>query len=122
MQQAACTSWARAPAGCASSSSGAAAARRHAAAAGGRPQRRQLRVAAAAEAKEMLEQAADRSGVQPADFDARAFRRSLNSTGRYTRKPSNDPDSLQVRRRWAPLGAWAPHVTDWEAAMCAAEC
>lgn len=94
MQQVACTSAARAPAGCASSSG--AAARRHAAAAGGRPQRRPLRVAATAEAKEVLERAADRSGVQPADFDARAFRRSLNSTGRYTRKPSNDPESLQL--------------------------
>lgn len=29
-------------------------------------------------------------------FDARAFRRSLNQTGRYTRKPSNDPDSLSL--------------------------
>ena len=29
-------------------------------------------------------------------FDARAFRRSLNQTGRYTRKPNNDPDSLDL--------------------------
>lgn len=28
--------------------------------------------------------------------DGRAFRRSLNQTGRYTRKPSNDPSSLQL--------------------------
>ena len=92
---------ARAPAGPASSSCGGGAARRPAAAA-----RRPLRVAAAAEAKEVLERAADRSGVQPADFDARAFRRSLNSTGRYTRKPSNDPESLQAssRRGWFAAG------------------
>ena len=30
------------------------------------------------------------------DFDPRAFRRSLNQTGRYTRKPSNDPNSLEL--------------------------
>ncbi|PSC68040.1 4-hydroxy-3-methylbut-2-enyl diphosphate reductase [Micractinium conductrix] len=53
--------------------------------------------AAGGSAKEVLERAADRS--EPANepgFDARAFRRSLNTTGRYTRKPSNDPDSLAL--------------------------
>jgi 4-hydroxy-3-methylbut-2-enyl diphosphate reductase len=30
------------------------------------------------------------------DFDARAFRRSLNQTGRYTRKPTNDAESLEL--------------------------
>jgi 4-hydroxy-3-methylbut-2-en-1-yl diphosphate reductase len=34
--------------------------------------------------------------AKEADFDARGFRRSLNQTGRYTRKPSNDPDSLSL--------------------------
>ena len=29
-------------------------------------------------------------------FDARAFRRSLNQTGRYTRKPTNDTESLEL--------------------------
>jgi hypothetical protein len=62
------------------------------------PGRAPLRVAAAGEAapasaQEALERAADRS---EGSFDARAFRRSLNSTGRYTRKPSNDPDSLSL--------------------------
>jgi hypothetical protein len=48
-------------------------------------------------ASEVLERAADRSSAgQGEPFDARAFRRSLNSTGRYTRKPSNDPDSLSL--------------------------
>ena len=75
-------------------------ARRAAAAAAAPPLprgRRGLRVAAQSGAKDVLERAADRSS-QPADpaFDARAFRRSLNSTGRYTRKPSNDPESLQL--------------------------
>lgn len=30
------------------------------------------------------------------NFDARAFRRSLNQTGRYTRKPTNDAESLEL--------------------------
>ena len=30
------------------------------------------------------------------EFDARAFRRSLNQTGRYTRKPTNDAESLAL--------------------------
>jgi len=29
-------------------------------------------------------------------FDARKFRRSLNTTGRYIRKPSNDPESVSL--------------------------
>ena len=45
-----------------------------------------------AAAKDTLERAADRS--EP--FDGRAFRRSLNATGRYTRKPSNDAASLTL--------------------------
>ena len=41
--------------------------------------------------------AADGAGAaKPARFDGRAFRRSLNDTGRYTRKPSNDPSSLAL--------------------------
>ncbi|EFN56438.1 hypothetical protein CHLNCDRAFT_59658 [Chlorella variabilis] len=105
MQSAACAtrSWlagspAPAPAG---GSSGSGRAPRRAAAA---TRRLPLRVAAAAEvqqpssssAKEVLERAADRTGADGAAFDPRAFRRSLNSTGRYTRKPSNDPDSLSL--------------------------
>ena len=105
MQSAACStrSWlagspAPAPAG---GSSGSGRAPRRAAAA---TRRLPLRVAAAAEvqqpssssAKEVLERAADRTGADGAAFDPRAFRRSLNSTGRYTRKPSNDPDSLSL--------------------------
>lgn len=49
--------------------------------------------AQAAEAKELLERAASKPEE---GFDARAFRRSLNTTGRYTRKPSNDPASLEL--------------------------
>lgn len=41
-------------------------------------------------AKEVLAKAKEEN------FDARAFRRSLNQTGRYTRKPSNDPQSLSL--------------------------
>lgn len=44
-------------------------------------------------AKEVLKRA---SGQDIREFDGRAFRRSLNQTGRYTRKPSNDPDSLAL--------------------------
>ena len=36
------------------------------------------------------------SAAAKEEFDARAFRRSLNQTGRYTRKPSNDPESLDL--------------------------
>lgn len=43
-------------------------------------------------AKQVLEKAAE----QGESFDARAFRRSLNQTGRYTRKPSDDPESLSL--------------------------
>eukprot|EP00887_Chlorella_sp_A99_P004324 scaffold15.g4324.t1 len=49
--------------------------------------------AAEAAAKELLERAAGEPGE---GFDGRAFRRSLNQTGRYTRKPSNDPASLDL--------------------------
>ena len=45
-------------------------------------------------AKAVLDKAANSADVR--DFDPRAFRRSLNQTGRYTRKPSNDPESLAV--------------------------
>lgn len=93
MQQAACTNKAfLAGSAAAPASSSRGAARRAAAA-----RRAPLRVCSAAEtqaAKDVLENATDRS--QPQTFDARAFRRSLNSTGRYTRKPSNDPDSLSL--------------------------
>jgi 4-hydroxy-3-methylbut-2-enyl diphosphate reductase len=103
MQQAACSNRAflagsaAGPAAGSSSSSGGAG--RRAAAA----RRAPLRVAATADvqqpsssaAKEALEAAADRTPT-PAAFDARAFRRSLNATGRYTRKPSNDPESLNL--------------------------
>ena len=56
--------------------------------------RASIRPAAAADveaAKTVLAQAA-KADV----FDGRAFRRSLNQTGRYTRKPTNDPTSLQL--------------------------
>lgn len=99
-------------AGLAGSSSGGSgsAALRAASGAAAAPPRQQLRSrraglalrvqasAAADAAKDVLERAADRS-TPPArepGFDARGFRRSLNTTGRYTRKPSNDPDSLQL--------------------------
>lgn len=60
-------------------------------------QRLAASAAPSSSAKEVLERAADRSeGSAENKFDARAFRRSLNTTGRYTRKPSNDPDSLQL--------------------------
>lgn len=49
--------------------------------------------AQATEARELLERAASKPEE---GFDARAFRRSLNTTGRYTRKPSNDPVSLSL--------------------------
>jgi 4-hydroxy-3-methylbut-2-enyl diphosphate reductase len=61
------------------------------------PRRAPLRASAAADvdaAKQVLERAA--AGDKGPDSDARAFRRSLNQTGRYTRKPSNDPDSLAL--------------------------
>lgn len=96
MQATVCASQrAAGPAATASSSSSGAAARRSV------PpprQARRLRLSlAASAAKEILERAADRSeGSGAAKFDARAFRRSLNTTGRYTRKPSNDPESLQL--------------------------
>ncbi|GAB4817266.1 hypothetical protein N2152v2_004312 [Parachlorella kessleri] len=54
-------------------------------------------------AKQVLERAAAEAttngaaaAAKPARFDGRAFRRSLNDTGRYTRKPSNDPSSLAL--------------------------
>jgi len=45
-------------------------------------------------AKEVLNRAA--TDKDNREFDPRAFRRSLNQTGRYTRKPSNDPASLSL--------------------------
>ena len=58
-------------------------------------------IAAAAEvdaAKAVLANAAAAASSERIvrDFDPRAFRRSLNQTGRYTRKPSNDPESLSL--------------------------
>lgn len=46
-------------------------------------------------AKKTLEQVTAEAKAD-GTFDARAFRRSLNQTGRYTRKPINDPDSLEL--------------------------
>ena len=61
-------------------------------------QRRAQRVAATAEvqAQELLERAASKPEAAGEKFDARAFRRSLNQTGRYTRKIFNDPASLTL--------------------------
>lgn len=57
---------------------------------------RALKVVVRAEsASELLERASSNIRAD-GSFDARAFRRSLNQTGRYTRKPSNDPDSLNL--------------------------
>ena len=53
-----------------------------------------LRVRAGTEAEQLLDRASSKSGEEK--FDARAFRRSLNQTGRYTRKPNNDADSLSL--------------------------
>lgn len=50
---------------------------------------RALRVAAAAKPEEVLERASS-------SVDGRAFRRSLNKTGRYVRKPVNDQESLDL--------------------------
>lgn len=61
------------------------------------PRHAAISVCAAADveaAKEVLQRAA--AGQDTRDFDPRAFRRSLNQTGRYTRKPSNDPASLEL--------------------------
>lgn len=45
-------------------------------------------------AKAVLDKAAASADVR--EFDPRAFRRSLNQTGRYTRNVSNDPNSLAL--------------------------
>lgn len=45
---------------------------------------------------EAAKQVLERASSSQESFDARAFRRSLNQTGRYTRKPSNDPSSLSL--------------------------
>lgn len=45
-------------------------------------------------AKAVLDQAAADADVR--DFDPRAFRRSLNKTGRYTRNVTNDANSLEL--------------------------
>ena len=63
----------------------------------GAVQARGVRAQAPSEAQELLERAADKGQQGGGEaFDARAFRRSLNATGRYTRKPSNDPASLTL--------------------------
>lgn len=41
-------------------------------------------------------QASSATETTEEEFDARAFRRSLNQTGRYTRKPTNDAESLAL--------------------------
>lgn len=53
-----------------------------------------LRARSGTEAEQLLDRASSKSGEEK--FDARAFRRSLNQTGRYTRKPNNDADSLSL--------------------------
>jgi len=49
-------------------------------------------------ASELLERAAEPASAsdQPVPFDGRAFRRSLGKTGRYTRNPRNDKESLAL--------------------------
>ena len=55
-------------------------------------------VASTETASELLQRAAEPAGSsdQPAPFDGRAFRRSLGKTGRYTRNPRNDKESLAL--------------------------
>jgi 4-hydroxy-3-methylbut-2-en-1-yl diphosphate reductase len=54
-----------------------------------------LHIAATASDVESAKAVLDRA-ASDTRFDARAFRRSLNQTGRYTRKPVNDEQSLQL--------------------------
>lgn len=65
-----------------------------------RAQRRALAAAPCATAQEVesAKQVLERASAEGKGerFDGRAFRRSLNQTGRYTRKPSNDPSSLAL--------------------------
>lgn len=54
-------------------------------------------VAASETASELLQRAAEPAGEGKAEFfDGRAFRRSLGKTGRYTRNPKNDKESLDL--------------------------
>lgn len=46
--------------------------------------------------EDLLERAATSGAQAPANFNAKAFRRSLNKTGRYTRQPTNDKASLAL--------------------------
>ena len=55
-------------------------------------------VASPETASELLQRAAEPAdgSDQPVPFDGRAFRRSLGKTGRYTRNPRNDKESLAL--------------------------
>ena len=62
-----------------------------------------LRTSGTESAAELLERATSTSngngngnGSSPARFDGRAFRRSLNKTGRYVRQPIDDAESLAL--------------------------
>ena len=46
--------------------------------------------------EELLDRAATSGANVPETFNAKAFRRSLNKTGRYTRQPTNDKESLAL--------------------------
>jgi hypothetical protein len=46
--------------------------------------------------EELLDRAATSGANVPEAFNAKAFRRSLNKTGRYTRQPTNDKESLAL--------------------------
>ena len=46
--------------------------------------------------EELLDRAATSGANAPEAFNAKAFRRSLNKTGRYTRQPTNDKESLAL--------------------------
>ncbi len=46
--------------------------------------------------EDLLNRASSSGAAEPAPFNAKAFRRSLNSTGRYTRQPTNDKESLAL--------------------------
>lgn len=54
-------------------------------------------MAASETASELLQRAAEPAeGGKAEFFDGRAFRRSLGKTGRYTRNPKNDQESLDL--------------------------
>jgi len=46
--------------------------------------------------EDLLNRASSSSAAPAPAFNAKAFRRSLKSTGRYTRQPTNDKESLAL--------------------------